>query len=121
MLIGVLLTAVGVYGYVQAVPSTPAAPKSLTALIPAAFGAVLFLCGVVALMGNLRKHAMHAAAAVGLIGLVAALVRLVPLLTDWKDEKLLVVQCLSGMAILCGVFVILCVMSFINARRARRA
>ena len=45
-----------------------------TALIPAAFGLALLLCGALALKESRKKHAMHAAAMVGLLG--------------WVDEQL---------------------------------
>ena len=44
--------------------------SSLTALIPAAFGVVLAILGVVGKRPAATKHAMHAAAAVGLLGLL---------------------------------------------------
>src|SRR4051812_19033637 len=52
---------------------------SITALIPAFFGAVLLICAMVARRSDpARKHAMHAAVAVGLIGAIAALARGIP-------------------------------------------
>jgi uncharacterized membrane protein len=106
VLFGILLIALGIGGY--ALPET----KSLTALIPACFGLILVILGVLARQEKLRKHVMHAAAAVALVGLIAALVRLLPSLSDAQIA-------LSLMALLCAVFVAICVRSFIMARRAR--
>ncbi|HVS35041.1 MAG TPA: hypothetical protein VMS17_05625 [Gemmataceae bacterium] len=92
-----------------------------TALIPAGFGLVLGVLGAVGRKENMRKHAMHAAAAVALIGCLLALGRLVYKLftdgiTDWAAGMSLI-----AMAALCGGFTALCVKSFIDARRRRKA
>jgi hypothetical protein len=73
---------------------------------------------------NLRKHAMHAAAAIALIGCLAGLVRgvmgLVKVINDAPEAKpLAVVETFLMAAILAGL-VVLCVKSFIDARRRRR-
>jgi hypothetical protein len=101
---GLLLIGVGIGGYV--LPET----KSLTALIPAALGAVLVVLGVLAWQEKLRKHMMHLAALLGLAGLVAALIRLVPSLSDAQVA-------LSLMAAICAIYLGLCIRSFIHARR----
>ena len=49
-----------------------------TALIPAGFGAVLILCGVLAANPARRKHAMHAAALIGLLGALGGLGMSIP-------------------------------------------
>ena len=55
---GILLIGLGVGGFFGTGAAHP------TALIPAAFGLVLALLGLVALLKpNLRKHVMHVAAA----------------------------------------------------------
>ena len=111
---GLLLIAVGVWGYV----ATDAA--SWTALIPAMIGAVLILLGFLAFKDHLRKHAMHAAALLGLVGFIVPLIRLAPnfgaLFSD-PNPKLLANAATSA---ICLVFVLLCVKSFIDARRARQ-
>ncbi len=60
--VGVILVALGLFGYFGSASDSP----SPTALIPAGFGAVLIVLGIVAHKPGVRKHAMHAAAAVGL-------------------------------------------------------
>jgi hypothetical protein len=94
-------------------------PKELsgTALIPAYVGALLVVLGLLALKESLLKHAMHLAAMIGLLGLLAALWRL---LTTGKVQGVSGAS-LIGMTLLCAVFVALCVNSFIQARRRRRA
>lgn len=119
ILAGVLLIGVGLYGYFGSDSKSP------TAFIPAGFGAVLAICGFVASKENLRKHAMHAAAAVGLIGLIGALVRAIPgLLNKPADAPAgipFAIQMQLYMAVICVIFVGLCVNSFIQARKARKA
>jgi hypothetical protein len=126
MTFGALLTALGVVLYLVSVlrhmddaagnPWT----RFLTALIPAAFGIVLIVLGAIARRGErARMHAMHAAAMVGLLGAIAAGVMLARRLSQGQEWNL----ALTGMALLgllCAVFVVLCVNSFIAARRARK-
>ncbi len=96
--------------------------KKATALIPAGVGAILAVCGLVALKERYLKHAMHAAAAVGLIGFLLAAVRFLPkALTEGIDTSKPATTATGTMMLLCGVFVALCVNSFIQARRRRAA
>jgi hypothetical protein len=96
--------------------------RSYTALIPAAVGLLLLILGLLARKDHLRKHAMHAAAMVGLIGLlgsVPGLLKLPTLISGGEVERPTAVVLQSVMAVLCAVFVGLCVNSFIAARRRR--
>lgn len=113
---GVALIALGVVGYV----GTEAV--SITALIPAVFGAVLVVLGWVALNERSRKHAMHLAAAVALVGFVGAapgLMGLWNVMAGAEVQRPAAVLSQSVMAILMAVFVGLCVRSFVEARRSR--
>lgn len=113
--IGTLLILLGIGGFAGSGFVAP------TALIPAYFGVVLAILGVVvAAKPAARKHAMHAAAAIALIGVLAAGGRLVMGLAK-GNPKPLAVASLAGMTILCVLFVILAVRSFIAARKAREA
>jgi len=108
-------------GEVQPVP-----PKfKFTALLPAFFGAVLAVAGALALKESRRKHAMHAAAAVGLLGFLGSfgmvMKELVRVISDGGPLKRPVAfGSQLAMAVLCAVFVFLCVRSFIAARKARQ-
>ncbi len=93
---------------------------SLTAMIPAFFGAVFLICAMVARKESMRRHAMHLAVAVGLLGAVAALVRGVPAALGGNPTKPAVLAQLA-MGVLLLVYVALGVQSFIAARRARAA
>ena len=94
---------------------------SPTALIPAGFGLGLILCGVIARNERARMHAMHFAALIGLVGLVMPLVMVVRKLAAGGEFNPLSNGGQVAMAALCGVFLAVCVKSFIDARRARKA
>lgn len=110
--IAAILIAIGLIGYL---PS-----GQVTAMIPAFVGAVLGVLGLIALNPPARKHAMHAAAAVALLGFLAGAGRAAKSLPS-PDAPLLAKVSISAMALLCGVFVVACIRSFIAARRAATA
>jgi hypothetical protein len=113
ILFGVLLILVGIGGY-----ALGGDHKSPTALIPAAVGVLLAVCGAVVIASpSSRKHVMHAAATIGLLGFLAAAGRLLSSLMKGTVPPALTISALALMAGLCGLFVILCVGSFISARR----
>jgi hypothetical protein len=114
---GVLLLGLAAYGYLGADPDQ----RSFTALIPAAVGLPLLVCGLLALKDSLRKAAMHVAVVFGLLGALAAGARGLPridtLLADDPQGNPRAVVMVLIMFALCTVFVVLCVKSFIDARR----
>jgi hypothetical protein len=112
-LFAILLILLGVASYVLTERT------SLTALIPAIFGAVLLICALIARANEgARKHAMHAAVAVGLIGALAALARGVPAALAGDAARPAVMSQLV-MGVLLLIYVALGVQSFIAARKAR--
>lgn len=112
---GILLILVGIAGYAFSLID---GNKSWTALIPAAFGVVLIAFGAAAKSNeSLRKHLMHAAVLVGLIGFLIPAWRLISKFNDLTVSLAVLSQ--AAMALICLFFVILCVQSFINARRER--
>ena len=113
---GIVLIALGLYGYL----SVDEVARSKTALIPAIAGALLAICGVIALNPSLRKHAMHAAAVVGLLGFLAPLGRVIPQTIRGNPPSGLAGFSQVTMSVLCLIFLILCVRSFIAARKARQ-
>jgi hypothetical protein len=123
VLFGLLLIALGAVGYLKPdlIGESPSTMQA-TALIPAYFGAGLLLCGLwVIFRPGVRKFAMHLAALIGVLGLAGALMR--PISTLIKGQSLdfnaAAVRSQLTMAVLCFLFVFLCVRSFIHARRAR--
>ena len=111
---GLSLILIGIAGYVWGMMDGKA---SITALIPAFFGLVIALLGAFAKSNeNLRKHLMHVAVLVGLIGFIIPAFRLLSKLGDLTLSAAVVSQ--AAMALICLIFVILCIQSFVNARRS---
>jgi hypothetical protein len=125
ILCGLLLIGLGLDGYYDLAGFVrPQELHAATSLIPAYFGAALILCGLVALKQSLLKHTMHLAAMVGLVGLLAGAgmgLPKLPKLLDGTAERPAAVRQQLSMAVICLVFVLLCINSFIQARRRRRA
>ncbi|GIU82875.1 MAG: hypothetical protein D6687_04865 [Acidobacteria bacterium] len=113
---GILLILLGVIGYSYGLMTQNASP---TALIPAAFGIVLLLLGFVSeKKENLRKHLMHLAVVVALIGFIVPASRIISKAGELTLNFATLM--LISMALVCLVFVILGVKSFIDARRQRK-
>ncbi len=118
---GVLLILIGIGGYAYGMMNGSA---SLTALIPAVLGLILAALGIVAKgKEELRKHLMHGAIVVGLLGFLATVssVLKIPVLLAGTAERPAAVVAQSATALVCLVFVVLCVKSFIDARRNQAA
>lgn len=91
-------------------------------LHPAGVGVVLILCGALSNTENVKQRMiwMHVAVTVGLIGLLLTGIRAVLTLVKGTiaanplgfDERVVI-------ALICLVYVVLCVRSFIAARRTR--
>jgi hypothetical protein len=117
---GVTLILVGVVSYIISNFA------SVTALIPAFIGGIIALMGLIAQSKeSLRKHAMHVAVLIGLLGFIGTAVRWIPSLINFlstgavKNSVAFISQTIT--ALLCLAFVILCVKSFVDARRNREA
>ena len=94
--------------------------QSLTAMIPAIFGLLLAAAGAVSLK-NL-KHGGHFAALVGLLGFLGtarSLVKVPALLSGEPVERAAAVGVQAVFAVLCVIFVGLCVKSFRETRTAK--
>lgn len=119
VLFGALLFALGPIFYFLGEPGT----RSMTALIPVPIGLLILGAGLAARHPARRKAAMHVAAAFGLLGLLGSLMGA----RNWGallsgniaslDRPLAAAEQLL-MFLICGVFLILCVRSFIAARRS---
>lgn len=117
--VGALLCIVGALFYGNAEP----AHRSVTALIPLFLGFPIAVLGFVARKEKMRKHAMHGAVLLALFGLLgslmgykkwlAALSGSAPLPPSGQAQLILFVICL--------VFIVLSVRSFIAARKAQPA
>jgi hypothetical protein len=116
--LAVVLVALGVGLYLVS------GRESVTALIPAFFGVAFGLCAALATTPTRRKHAMHAAAVLALLG-VGGSARGIPdavtLLGGGSVERPAAAWGQVAMMLLCLVFLVLAVRSFVAARRARKA
>lgn len=95
---------------------------SITALIPLFFGLPVMALGMMAANPARRKHFMHVAAALGLLGIVGSIKGLGGLFTIMGGGEVArpgATISKSIMAILSLIFVLLCVKSFIDARKKR--
>jgi hypothetical protein len=131
ILFGVILIVLSLVGYGMASAGVGAVAvdgakkgPSPTLFIPAGFGVILVVCGVIALKDHLRKHAMHAAAAIALIGGLVSGGRGASALLRAPDPdkpvNMLATASVWTMAVVCLLFVGLCVQSFMAAAKARR-
>ena|ERR1051325_3876430 len=110
---GLILIVLGIAGYVGT------GRTSITAMIPAFFGAAFLVCSIIARRSDAaRRHAMHAAVALGLIGAIAALARGIPGALNGNVTRPAVMAQLA-MGVLLVIYVGLGVQSFIAARKAR--
>ncbi|MDF2440620.1 MAG: hypothetical protein JWN98_1604 [Abditibacteriota bacterium] len=113
--VGILLMVLGIGCYLGS------GAASVTALIPAFIGVPIFAFGLVARNEMRRKHAMHGAVLFALLGFLGSL-RSAPqwpkVLSGQTIERPLAAWETLAMAIICLVFVVLCVKSFIAARKS---
>jgi hypothetical protein len=116
--VGGLLSMLGIFGYLFS------ESRSLTALIPFAFGSLLEVCGALAMRPELKKHAMHGASVLALLGIGGSAGGFLTLL-QWvsgPDAAIpFAVVIKSAMFVVCTVFLLLCIRSFIQARAQREA
>jgi hypothetical protein len=115
--LGVALIILGLAGYFLT------AAVSMTALIPAAFGLVIALAGLIARDDRKRKHAMHAAvfvALLGFLGSVRGVLQIGDVFNGTAARPAAVVS-QTIMAVLTLGYIAIAVRSFIRARASRRA
>src|SRR5260221_214670 len=112
---GRILVLIGIVGYAYGMYEGGA---SLTALIPAAFGIVLMLLGHLSVAKeNLRKHLMHGAVVFALLGFILPAWRLISKIRSISQSAAVISE--AAMALVCLIFVVLAVRSFIAAGRER--
>lgn len=115
---GTLLILLGFIGY-----EAPGV-HSLTALIPAGFGLVLVILGLLARTENQKKRmiVMHIAVTVGLLGFLGTVRGIYEFIRMQTGHPVLLpamVETQALMSLMMLAYVLLCVRSFIEARRAR--
>jgi len=117
IIIGLLLIIEGILGFFLTGAS------HFTALIPAGFGLVITLSGILARKEKLHMHAMHAAVLFALIGFAAtsaAFSKISLLIAGTAGEKTVAYESKIVMAILCGTLLVLGIRSFVVARLLKK-
>jgi hypothetical protein len=110
---GVILIVIGAAGYFYGRSIGAASP---TALIPAAFGLLFVLFGVLAsVKDSWRKHMMHAAAGVALIGFILTAGRLLMRVGQVSMSPAVISQLAT--AVVCLIFLLAAIGSFAAARK----
>jgi hypothetical protein len=120
VIFGTLLVLVGIGFYVGLAVAQGQSP-SPTALIPAAAGIPIFFSGLLAFRDKYRMHAMHVVAVLTLLGCALPAGRLAMQLARGRELNPVAATSQALMAALCGILLVLCVKSFIDARRRRAA
>ena len=118
VLFGIVLILLGGMSYILTGHKFP------TSLIPAAFGILLVTFGSMAETPDTKRRMifMHIAVTVGLLGFLAtapALFQLVELFKGKLFPYPAAIEEKAAMSVLLLIYVLLCVRSFITARRAR--
>lgn len=117
---GLVLIMLGIWGFV----ATGGASAHSSTLFPTWFGLALAVAGSLALTQNVkrRKLWMHTAAGLGVLGFLGAAIRAIIVIVE-AHGALTQVQAIAVwdqmvMALICLAFVLLCLYSFIAARRS---
>jgi hypothetical protein len=116
---GILLIAIGAIGFFSTGSTHP------TALIPACWGIALTICGILANSPGEKRRmiVMHIAVTVGLLGFLGSGIMAIVETVKARGGPLAhpaAVESQAAMAVICLVYVGLCVRSFIAARRGRK-
>jgi len=116
---GLILILIGLVGYFGALAGLFSTGASPTALIPAALGLIVVICGVIGLKSEkARKHAMHVVAVIALLGILGTVTGLLklPALFAGDAERPVAIIAQSLTAITSLVLFGFCFQSFLKAR-----
>lgn len=113
IVVGLILIVIGALGYFMPEESSP------TALIPAGIGLLFLVFGALAKRDGMLKHMMHAAMLLSLLA-IGATITAVPTaleaLQGAEVERPLAAYSKSATALVCVVFLLLAIKSFVRAR-----
>lgn len=118
IILGIIFIVMGLYGYFGI------SSESITALIPTFFGIPLLILGWLGLNEKYLKHTMHGAAVLtllGFVGTIGGLIKFFKMLGGAEMERPAAVTVQAIMAVLCLLFLIFAVKSFIDARRNKES
>lgn len=118
IVLGIIFIIMGLYGYFGI------SSESITALIPTFFGIPLLILGWIGLNEKYLKHAMHGAAVLTLLGFagtVSGLIKFFRMLGGEEMQRPAAVTVQAIMSILCLLFLVFAVKSFIDARRNKES
>ena len=110
----ILLIALGIVGYCGS------GAQSMTALIPSGFGIIIGILGILSKKENIHKHMIHGAlfvALLGLIGSFSGILKTIDLLRNITVERPTAAIAQAIMALICLVYLIAGVQSFVSTRR----
>lgn len=113
MLFGVIFIILGLVAYFGV------SSESITALIPAFLGLPMLVFGYVAQNEKYLKHAMHGAAVLALLGFggtVGGLIKFFRMIGGEQFERGSAITVQAIMALLCLIFLVFAIRSFIDAR-----
>jgi len=113
---GVILILMGLISYFGI------SSESITALIPAFFGIPMLMLGWLGLNEKYLKHAMHGAAVLmllGFAGTVSGLIKILKIFGGVQPERPAAAIVQAMMAVMCFMFLVFAVKSFVNVRRNR--
>ena len=117
MLFGVIFIILGLVAYFGI------SSESITALIPAFLGLPMLILGWVAQNEKYLKHAMHGAAVLALLGFggtVGGLIKFFRMIGGEQFERGSAITVQAIMALLCLIFLIFAIRSFIETRKMKR-
>ena len=116
MVFGIILIILGLISYFGI------SSESVTALIPAFLGVIVLILGFLALNEKYLKHSMHAVAVLmllGFAGTVSGLIKFIRMISGEVFERPSAITVQAIMAVICLIFLIFAIKSFIDARRNR--
>jgi len=116
ILLGIILIALGLISYFGI------SSESITALIPTFLGIPILILGYLALNEKYLKHAMHGALVLVILGFggtVGGLIKFFRMLGGEVFERPSAITVQAIMALLCLIFLIFAIKSFIDARRGK--
>jgi len=114
IIVGILLILLGLGGYFGT------GSQSVTALIPSFFGIIILILGILAKNEKWRKHLMHSSlilAFLGLLGSFSGLPKIFVIIGGGDVVRPAAVISQTIMALICIIYLLIGIKSFIVARR----